>query len=522
MLRLEETLHAWLNQQKINVPFAYLEDQLLSHPNYPSVLCVTETLTKLNIENAAIQIEPEKLTEIPLPALAHVVQGGRGSFVILENLQGLQKEYPQFYQEWDGVVVIAESANVVLPEQIAQARRLEKSRQLKVYTTIAVIAPMISILFFRTPLVVDGVFNFFVITGIVISFSIVLQELGVGTIVGNQLCGKNKDSDCNKITQSKGASLAFDIKLSDASLSFFLGIASVRCFMVGNVDAGFVSAANTAISLILFGGILFTLYSLYLQTFVLQKYCALCNVVIGAIWSLAIIRVIVMPEKRFAPLSDYCWVASVFVVPGLVWLIIRESLNTRKEFRDSNLSLRKFKRNPNLFLNHLMSQDQVEFTAWQHDLKIGNPEAPIQITMACAPYCKPCAEAHKTIDQLIERFSQTICVTVRFSLPEGLNRHSEAVSHILKCAQTMDAKDIIHDWFETMDLDKFKAKYSCNAEYDVDDLLKQHWNWVEHAAIQFTPTFFINGFQLASPYAITDVSEFIYALEETFRKELVE
>jgi hypothetical protein len=69
---LNTTLHNWLTELKIPVSKSYLKQQLQSHPDYPSLLSITDTLNELCIDNTAIQIEKEILPEIPTPFIAHL------------------------------------------------------------------------------------------------------------------------------------------------------------------------------------------------------------------------------------------------------------------------------------------------------------------------------------------------------------------------------------------------------------------------------------------------------------------
>jgi ABC-type bacteriocin/lantibiotic exporter with double-glycine peptidase domain len=62
----------WL--QKLNIPVSarYIKEKFLSHPDYPSLLSITDSLNELGIENAALVVDKEKLNEIPIPFLAHI------------------------------------------------------------------------------------------------------------------------------------------------------------------------------------------------------------------------------------------------------------------------------------------------------------------------------------------------------------------------------------------------------------------------------------------------------------------
>src|SRR6185503_5135850 len=97
-LSISTTMYNWLKELKVPVSKTYLNQQLLSHPDYPSLLSITDTLNELNIESTAIQIEKEHLTELPIPFIAHL-NGNGGEFVMVENRHP-DKQIPGFFERW--------------------------------------------------------------------------------------------------------------------------------------------------------------------------------------------------------------------------------------------------------------------------------------------------------------------------------------------------------------------------------------------------------------------------------------
>lgn len=96
-----------------------------------------------------------------------------------------------------------------------------------------------------------------------------------------------------------------------------------------------------------------------------------------------------------------------------------------------------------------------------------------------------------------------------------------------------DKRRIIKDWYEVMDMEKFKMKYLLaeidSAESNIETTgsvngspspwvkagLGLHEQWTETAKIEFTPTIFINGFQLPKQYNAGDIKMLIRGLNES-------
>ena len=106
-LKPHTILYTWLKEMKIPVSSTYMRQQLNSHPDYPSLLSITDTLDELDIDNTAIQIEKDQLHEMPVPFMAHL-NGNGGEFVLVKNRDNLDKQFPDFFKRWGGVAIAAE------------------------------------------------------------------------------------------------------------------------------------------------------------------------------------------------------------------------------------------------------------------------------------------------------------------------------------------------------------------------------------------------------------------------------
>jgi hypothetical protein len=66
-----------LKKLQVPVTTTSIIDSLEQHPDYPSLLSISDSLKKWKVENIALQVENEKLEELPVPFIAHSkVNGG--------------------------------------------------------------------------------------------------------------------------------------------------------------------------------------------------------------------------------------------------------------------------------------------------------------------------------------------------------------------------------------------------------------------------------------------------------------
>lgn len=93
-----------------------------------------------------------------------------------------------------------------------------------------------------------------------------------------------------------------------------------------------------------------------------------------------------------------------------------------------------------------------------NDLIIGNPKAPIRITVACNPYCGPCAKTHKELDKLFDNYPSKISIQLRLLCnPKNIeDKRTIAVTAILQQAPILknnnELQHMLSDWFKHMDL----------------------------------------------------------------------
>ena len=62
---------AFLQLQHVKVNSSTVNETLQNHPDWPGLLCISDSLNNWNIPNCAGKIEPDKMDELPIPFLAY-------------------------------------------------------------------------------------------------------------------------------------------------------------------------------------------------------------------------------------------------------------------------------------------------------------------------------------------------------------------------------------------------------------------------------------------------------------------
>lgn len=523
MNSLVVTIYRWLSLLGVSVEEAYIRQRLLSHPDFPSAFSITSLLDELGIENAVAQLDKDQLHEMATPFLAFV---GDEDFILVSNVATVEQSVGNFWSRWSGIVILAEK-----PEHIAEPEVLQNIKN-------SVKAMRIKRMFASSLVVLLGVLAawqlsmsasiLFIVnlTGLVVCGSIVLRELGVVSGVSKKLCGERDTTGCDTVLSSKTATLLPGIKLSDAGVAFFAGTV-ILLLMSSFSGAAFRQAAGAIMGTLYFASFPFTLFSIYYQAKVIKSWCRMCLLVVALLWVNVFVQLWGGAEIYSADVVNILAAAALFVLPGAVWLLIRQILNQRHALTIDNLRLQRFYRNPELLKAHLLTQEQVNTTPRPYDFQIGNAGAPCQLIVVSSHFCGHCAETFRMLQRLLAKHGNTFGITLRFldnNPANGNGRKASVQRHMLQYALPIEGflndpekvERMLEAWYATMNIDTFRKLYPVKNLIDVDFILERQREWARAARIAETPTVIINGYKLGSPYSADDLLEFGDVFVELF------
>jgi thiol-disulfide isomerase/thioredoxin len=224
------------------------------------------------------------------------------------------------------------------------------------------------------------------------------------------------------------------------------------------------------------------------------------------------------------------------------WLWLKPLLKENKKLGTENFAGKRFKYNADLFMALLEKQRKVNTTPFENDLQLGNPEAPLQIMVACNPYCGPCAKAHEVLHELLEK--NDIGLTVRFTITTE-NKEDKKLFAAKYIHQLVNGKGpeykrmVLYDWYKIMDIEKFQQKHPAKIQIDktngnetsetvsdspsdggVINAFLQQEKWSDESTITFTPTIFINGNEMPKQYNVNDLAELTRGVGEKYKNEI--
>lgn len=511
----EKVLSLWLQRLHIPVSPELIKRQLKNHPDYPSLLSITDTLDYLGIENAAVQIEKDLLHEVTTPFLAHLKTNG-GEFVIAGNRDTLEKNFPGFFNNWSGVVVMAEKNPAWKNKENDDFLKKDKLNAFKKNTAIIVVLLMaVAASVFSPGWIISSLITV-ALAGLFVSWLIVSKDLGIENAIADKVCGE--EAGCDAIIKSGGAKLPLGLTWSDIGISWFGSL------LILLMISSFTESSRGITGLLFFlsaAAIPFTFFSLYFQWRVAKKWCRLCLLTVGLLY---VQFALLLPSLYSGVLpiieaKDILTLLTIVLFVSISWLTFKDRFTKKKMWENEALKGLRFKMSEPVFSAMLQKTRVVDVTAWQHDIQLGNCEAPVQIMVACSPYCAPCAKAHEVLHELLETHNQAFGLTIRFTLiaDSKEDKRAEAIQYILQhihevCAnKTQEEKSvysgmILQEWFKHMNYEIFTAAFPNRNKINVTSILLQHEKWSKSSDIRFTPTVFINGRELPTGYSVDDIN----------------
>jgi len=380
---------------------------LYSHHDSFSVNNVTDAFDDLQLPNAALEVTTEHLPSLTLPVLSVLRLNNRPEFVILtklekeavyiidENCTHRTLSNIDFQAIWHQVVIIANPTH----------RKKRSFRPLQYISSIPVLlATSIFLIGVTAPTLQLFLYNLLSLAGVCISVAIFLTENGQSSFL-NRFCEGNHVS-CHSVLNSAGARLFGSIKLTDASLLYFTTL-----FITGFLAQHLFTPLERIIST---GALLIVPYSVYYQARILKKWCPLCLGIVSVLILQAIVAwmdgsAFVYPSAKIILYI----IATATLLAGLGILLQQQFRTAQSAVRFEEEAL-GFKRNYELFMAAYDKGPHLPVEGFQSPIAYGDPQSPVQLIVVSNPLCKPCAETHRFITQLMQQLPGQLYVQYVF------------------------------------------------------------------------------------------------------------
>ena len=509
-------VHSWLDACGVRTNKHYLREEITTHPDYPSLLSVIDLLDAGGMAYRAIHSDPSYIHDFNYPLLAHIKKPGEERLHLLSDVAEWSKQ-KEITAHWSGIVVYAEKgAHWSNNENDAYNRRERQNRLTGLGFALAGVGLMILSASHSTHVLI-WLFGLLSLLGLVCSLFVLGAELGFQNPVMKQVCGAVSAGGCEKVLKSRYAKGFAGISPADAAILYF---SAQYAFFLW---ACFEGVDLRSLFFLAFAGMAMAVLSVLVQAFQLKQWCALCLAIAGVLLLQGGIALPAFTGSKALVSGGYLppmIFLALVVISSLILFPVKQLIRSNVAYKLKLAELKKWKLDADLFVMQWQQQQKTDDTIWDKDLLIGDPLAPVLITVACNPYCGPCSKEHKQLEDLLERAGDKVKVQLRltFDAEAGDDRRAVAARAILQRAKmarnNAELRQLLADWFEWMDYGKWAEKWRPDSTADVSRQMKLHSNWIEASKISYTPTVFLNGKRLPGKYSLSDVSALIPQLAE--------
>jgi uncharacterized membrane protein len=502
-----------INIAEVRVNSSSLKNALSTHHDFPSLASLSEVLEEFNVPNLATKLHPDQLSQIPLPAIAHLSIED-GSFVVITKINEHFIEYQhntlgkkqellsKFYQNWDGITLLIEPNEKSGESDYQAIKRKNLLSSLRI--SFAIIGLLTCIFYLLYPIIesndVSQNWQFYGLivskfTGFILSSLLIWYSLDANISFLNKVCQLNKKTNCQDILSSKAASIGGIISWSEIGFIYFLG--------------GFLSLVFFQQSLIPILQIInllalpYTFWSIYHQAFKAKIWCPFCLGVQALLW---IEFLFTLPISiKTDTLENYSAVGICFLFAAT---LIASLMNPIKDsFQKERLSIefQKLKFNPDFVLSILSKE--VFLPPFDHQMQmieIGSPEAETVFQIVINPVCGACRQKFLDMMEIVENNDEVKYQLILSSSSKQDEISNQIVKTILGLANNSLMIEALYQWFldENQNFEVWKNAIKTtenNIKGENQRLL--HRQWLDEANITHVPLTYLNNVEIPTLYS---------------------
>lgn len=531
-------LRKYLTNEKVNLDFGEFKLQLQGHPYYPSLNSIVGALNHFDVKNYVVQLEtseenfdnlPERFITKTENSRSFVLVNKKKQYVILtnENLNTKRLSKKEFFAIWQGLVLFIDENNKRTSpiENISNVLSLKKILPIVLTLCLTFLVAYIVFQIDRW----SFKFQYFLsLMGLYVSYLIINAENGKKNAITRKVCGESKTSGCNSIIQSKTFKLPFNISLGDLSLIYFstLGLLwSLSPLLTFEKSILFYLSILT---------IPVTIFSIVYQKFIANSWCRLCLILVGVLWfqfgifstSFDLSQLFVVTQ-----IDSVLWTSFILISLGVLWISAKRHITKYQQLINDKVTLLRLKSNFRLFKLALSQENKISKPPsfiTENEIKLGNPNAVLELTFVTNPTCSFCKEAYATIKEILKKYSDEVLISVRFSVDvrneENLGYRTAHRLLVINWLKTINDKSSITDvlGYEESALNSWLKSFVAINDKEskaAHQLLNAQKNWCAENNIYFTPFLLVNQLPFPKEYEIPDILFLIEELIDFYNNE---
>lgn len=496
--------------------FCDFQYELNSHPDFPTLKSISDTLGKFGIENVPVRLKPNELEQLDSPFLAYFTSKGQNELayvkplqdknihLISESLKPKTESINTFSSSFTGIAVLLDIEKATLPQ--ANSAKLKDRVLFK--SILALI--LVSLLGF----LVLGIYNiraelfssvtsvFLIITkflGLALAIALVIKGFGESSTLLDKVCKLGKKADCNTVLESRYATVYGWLKWSDLGLIYFLSSLLLMC-----IDSLGMVIVLTLVSFP------YVIISLYQQVFLIKKLCPLCIGVL-AILTTDFIVVLNLVSEMTISFTQFFGSTFLILITGVLYLTIKSLILTKIDKTALEYRYNRLKRIPEVVSTVVRKEKALILPKGipMDYLSFGNHDKySLKVQVFLSLHCGHCGRLFREFDGLINKTKD-----LRIDLFLGFNlkdkEHTAIMEDVLRdyySGEVDKAWEMMRVWYAKPN--KTKSMNQTDESFEVLKKLLFTTEYLMQAnQISSLPRVYINGFEKSSYYKLEEYLE---------------
>ncbi|HEV7382533.1 MAG TPA: cysteine peptidase family C39 domain-containing protein, partial [Dyadobacter sp.] len=494
---------------------------LLRHPHFPSLASLKDVLTDCKIKAIAARGSIEKLSGLPLPALAFLKING-GFFAPIRKVTDTHVEWYhtqkgwqndtlyEFEQKWNGAILLIEPT-ADSNEKNYNSKRIQELLTHSLFPVIAIgTLGFIGLLFWNRHSLYSSGENWLIgllvlikLSGAGLSGLLLWQSIHYTEPVlrksSSLIIEKGKNTN---LLNSKGGYLFNWLSWAEIGIIYFVG--SILGICIAAIFNEKIIGQLFVLNMI---SLAFTFYLVYYQAIRAKKWCLACCIVLVLFWLESVVCYYFLENFNFSGQPGYSLLVS-YLFTIAIYAVIKPVMISQKQWHEVIQEMKRMKFNPE-YVGSIFSNNTQLPPVFENMkvIGVGDPNAKSTVTLIYSPVSKESADAHNGLQELF-RTENDVYWQIIF-LPT-CEQDIQIMHAIFNCPEETALRSM-DQWFADIDQPVEKWKDGLNRQLGLsDDEIKSqialHANWCNLAKIATIPGVFIDGVPIPAVYQTYDIS----------------
>ncbi len=493
-----------------------LERTIATHPEYPSMRCISDALDSWKIKHVVMKLSWEKLRALGIPVIAHLK---RGEYAWITQITDSKVCYwsaidnkhvvthADFEQEWSGVALAFEDITDAGEPGYAQKHREEITRKIFRYATASIGILLWALLTciswandIQLPIASKICLLFINGAGLYLSCVLIKQEKRQSNRLVDKFCKSGKHIDCNQVTSSRYSKLFGWISWAELGTAYFAS--NLLWISIAPLSSGWASS----LWWFSFIALPFTIWSLIVQAFVIRKWCLFCCSVVFLLWVNAVILTIYHPQPVNISIPDAALLVLLFLSCLFTVIELSKTSGSQERLYAQQRETARIKYD---ILTIQAQLSEIKYEIGNVGFVWGSLQS-YDITLFVSIACSHCGKAVKELNQLTKIYPN-INYRLIFAVYSDSNDESNTIiRHLISLYKTMHKDeffDMLDTWYTVPDkkMETLQKIHPVSSVQNNNEELNALYQFSEQSKISYTPAILINGRLLSQLYSYQDL-----------------